>query len=145
MNFDSSRARDTNELPTPWLASLVELALKKCCRGDRSNLQRLHTLTWGLLSETSFEQIYALSESRIQPGEVVLQFLPGLSSALVFGVEQGRLEMLSNSRVQLTERGNAHVDQILKTDALFEEEIARMNKLGHKLTQKKVGKYARGL
>lgn len=104
-----------------WRVAILILSLKICCKGGKSNLQRLYVLNWAIRTSESREEFKEVISGRLSPEDVIVRFDPGLVRALDFAIGEGLVLRIGGDRVELSESGSRFADELSKSD-LFDVE-----------------------
>lgn len=101
-----------------WKVSVILLILLKCCRAGRSTLQRVHVLNWAIRNKESREDFKHVVQGKLEPGDVIVRYEPGLHRAIDFALGQKLLSRIGGDRVQLTATGRSYARKLTANDCL---------------------------
>jgi hypothetical protein len=101
---------------------LIVLILKLCCRGEKSNLLKLHLFSWALTSEKNMCIIREYLESNFQSDFSVWGIEPTLNRALQFAISENICGIIDGRTYALAEKGNQFFNLINSDTLLFEKE-----------------------
>lgn len=102
--------------------SLIVLILKICCRGEKSNLLKLHLFSWALTSDSNMNEVRGYLESDFQTDFTIWGIEPTLNRALQFAVSENICDLTNGRIYGLTEKGTKFYDQIMQDMELLIKE-----------------------
>jgi len=109
---------------------LLVLILKLCCRGDRSNLLKLHLFSWALTSEKNMQKLRDYINSNFQTEMSVWGIEPALNRGLQLAVADGICEIIDGKSYKLTEKGLKFYEIINEDIDLFSIEKSFLSFIG---------------
>jgi hypothetical protein len=102
--------------------ALIVIILKYCCRGETSNLLKLHLFSWALTSEKNMNELRYYVTSNFQTGFSVWGIEPALNRALQLAVAENICDIVNGKNYKLTKKGNLFFEMIVADKELFEIE-----------------------
>ena len=123
------------ELRPDWKIGAVLLILHLSSHGGKSSLRRLHILNWALRSSknrTEFEQV---REHQLPLFSFQFRFEPALGRAINLAVGEKLIEWVGGNRLQITAKGKRWVTEILKDEAVMQEERDFLKRIGKSITE----------
>ena len=109
---------------------LLVLILKLCCRGDRTNLLKLHLFSWALTSEKNMQKLRDYINSNFQTEMSVWGIEPALNRGLQLAVADGICEIIDGKSYKLTEKGLKFYEIINEDIDLFSIEKSFLSFIG---------------
>lgn len=110
--------------------ALIVMILKYCCRGESSNLLKLHLFSWALASEKNMEELRDYVISNFKTDFSVWGIEPALNRALQLAVAENICDIVSGKNYKLTEKGNKFFEMIKADRELFEIEKTFLTFIG---------------
>ena len=107
--------------PMYKIAMLV-LILKICCRGEKSNLLKLHLFSWALSSENNMNKLKNYIESNFQTEMSVWGIEPALNRGLQLAIADGICQIIDGKSYKLTEKGIKFYNMLKEDKDLFDIE-----------------------
>ena len=119
--------------------ALIVMILKYCCRGETSNLLKLHLFSWALTSEKNMKELRNYVTSNFSTDFSVWGIEPALNRALQLSIAEGICDLVHGKYYKLTDKGNKFF-KMIKVDAnLFETEKSFLTFLGKScITDKRI-------
>lgn len=102
--------------------ALIVLVLKLCCRGETSNLIKLHLFSWAFTSKKNMKELQDYVASNFKTDFSVWGIEPALNRALQLAVAENICEILHGKNYKLTEKGNKFFEMIEQDSQLFDVE-----------------------
>jgi hypothetical protein len=128
------------DLRPAWRIGLLVLLLKKCCRGHRTSLARLHVLSWGFRSVEGRQQLLAAVQGHLSPDSLVVRFEPFLVQAVDFALGEGLVRRDGGNKIELTPAGETLAEELESTEMAFAAEKNLMGQIRTKVTEDLVQK-----
>lgn len=102
--------------------ALIVMILKFCCRGESSNLLKLHLFSWALGSDKNMKELRDFIISNFKTDFSVWGIEPALNRALQLAIAENICEVTGGKIYKLTEKGNRFFELIDADKELFEIE-----------------------
>jgi hypothetical protein len=102
--------------------AIIVLVLKLCCRGESSNLLKLHLFSWALTSEKNMKELRDYVTSNFKTDFSIWGIEPALNRALQLAVAENICEIVNGKNYKLTEKGTRFYEMIKADNELFEKE-----------------------
>lgn len=128
------------ELRPDWKIGAVLLILHLSSHGGKSSLRRLHILNWALRSSKNRAEFEQVREHQQPLFSFQFRFEPALGRAINLAVGEKLIEWVGGDRLQITAKGKRWVTEILKDEAVMQEErdfLQRIGKVSPSLWQQK--------
>lgn len=129
------------DLRPDWRIATILLLLKRCCRGGKSSLLRLHVLNWAIRSKHGQAAALAFVDGNLAADAVLVRYEPALNRALAFATAEGLVQHVGG-RIVLGEKGKTLAAQIDGEQGLMEREKVFVKTLGLRLTEDAVNRLA---
>lgn len=110
--------------------ALIVMTLKYCCRGESSNLLKLHLFSWSLASEKNMKELRDFVTSNYKTDFSVWGIEPALNRALQLAVAENICDIVGGKNYKLTEKGNKFFEMINADKELFEIEKTFLSFIG---------------
>lgn len=110
--------------------ALIVIILKYCCRGESSNLLKLHLFSWALASEKNMIELRNYVTSNFQTDFSVWGIEPALNRALQLAVAENMCDIINGKNYKLTEKGNKFFEMIKADTELFDIEKSFLTFIG---------------
>lgn len=110
--------------------ALIVMTLKICCRGESSNLLKLHLFSWALASEKNMKELRDYVISNFKTDFSVWGIEPALNRALQLAVAENICDIVNGKNYKLTEKGNRFFEMIMADKELFEIEKSFLSFIG---------------
>ena len=110
--------------------ALIVMILKICCRGESSNLLKLHLFSWALASEKNMKELRDYVTSNFKTDFSVWGIEPALNRALQLAVAENICEIVNGKNYKLTEKGNKFFEMIKADAELFDIEKTFLSLIG---------------
>ncbi len=123
------------DLRPAWRLGLLVLLLRRCCRGGRTSLVRLHVLSWGFRSAEGRAQLLEVAQGRQSPDALVVRFEPFLIQAVEFALAEGVVLRDGGNRIQLAEPGKELAQELENATSAFASEKQTMSELRTKISE----------
>lgn len=119
--------------------ALIVMILKYCCRGETSNLLKLHLFSWALASEKNMKELCDYVKSNFSTDLSVWGIEPALNRALQLSIAENICDLINGKYYKLTKKGNKFFEMIKADTDLFETEKAFLTFIGKGLiTDKRI-------
>ncbi len=118
-----------------WRVSLLVLLLRKCCRGDKSSLRRIHVLSSAARSKEVAETLLDAIENVIPPGLVIVRIEPALNRAIDYAIGEGLVKRGKKDRLELTSAGKKFADELMQNPLLLASEKRFINAVGYRVNE----------
>lgn len=125
-----------NYRPIYVLAQIV-LILAICCRGNRSNLLKLHLFSWALKSTDNSEKLISWVASDFKTEFSVWGIDPVLNRGLQYAVAD-KIVIINNGTYKITEKGLQFYNLISKDQDILGESKLLLNAIGKRITDRKI-------
>jgi hypothetical protein len=110
------------DLRPVWRIFIILLMLRLCCRGGKSNLQRLSVLNWAVRSPENRSHFLEVVEGQRRPEDIIVRHDPAFSRALDFAIGEKLIERVPGSKFLLKERGQSAAEAILRMERCLDLE-----------------------
>lgn len=110
------------DLRPVWRISIILLMLHLCCRGGKSNLQRLSVLNWAVGSSENRSRFLDVVRGDRRPEDIIVRHDPAFSRALDFAIGEKLVERVPGSKFSLKERGKSAAEAILRMEPCLDLE-----------------------
>jgi len=110
--------------------ALIVMILKFCCRGEASNLLKLHLFSWALASVKNMKELSDYITSNFKNDFSVWGIEPALNRALQLAVAENICDLINGKNYKLTEKGNKFFEMIKSDMELFEIEKTFLTYIG---------------
>ena len=110
--------------------ALIVMILKYCCRGESTNLWKLHLFSWALASEKNMKELRDYVTSNFKTDFSVWGIEPALNRALQLAVVENICDIVNGKNYKLTEKGNKFFEMITADKELFEIEKTFLTFIG---------------
>jgi hypothetical protein len=119
--------------------ALIVMILKYCCRGETSNLLKLHLFSWALASEKNMKELCDYVTSNFSTDFSVWGIEPALNRALQLSIAEDICDLINGKNYKLTEKGNKFVKMIKADTDLFKTEKSFLTFIGKSsITDKRI-------
>jgi hypothetical protein len=125
------------ELRPMWRVAVVALILHICCRGSRSNLQRLYVLNWAVRTPEARSEFSELLDGKLKPSDVIVRFDPGLLRAIDLATGAQLVKRIGGDKFELTERGHTFAKAVLDSGG-FETEKQYFDSIRRRVPESKI-------
>lgn len=123
------------ELRPDWKISAVLLILHLSSHSGKSSLRRLHILNWALRSSKNRAEFEQVREHQQPLFSFQFRFEPALGRAINLAVGEKLIEWVGGDRLQITAKGKRWVTEILKDEAVMQEERDFLKRIGKSITE----------
>jgi hypothetical protein len=123
------------ELRPDWKIGVVLLILHLSSHGGKSSLRRLHILNWALRSSKNRAEFEQVREHQQPLFSFQFRFEPALGRAINLAVGEKLIEWVGGDRLQITPKGKRWVTEILKDEAVMQEERDFLKRIGKSITE----------
>ena len=123
------------ELRPDWKIGAVLLILHLSSHGGKSSLRRLHILNWALRSSKNRAEFEQVREHQQPLFSFQFRFEPALGRAINLAVGEKLIEWVGGDRLQITAKGKRWVTEILKDEAVMQEERDFLKRIGKSITE----------
>ena len=123
------------ELRPDWKIGAVLLILHLSSHGGKSSLRRLHILNWALRSSKNRAEFEQVREHQHPLFSFQFRFEPALGRAINLAVGEKLIEWVGGDRLQITAKGKRWVTEILKDEAVMQEERDFLKRIGKSVTE----------
>ena len=123
------------ELRPDWKIGAVLLILHLSSHGGKSSLRRLHILNWALRSSKNRAEFEQVREHQQPLFSFQFRFEPALGRAINLAVGEKLIEWVGGDRLQITAKGKRWVTEILKDEAVMQEERDFLERIGKSITE----------
>ena len=123
------------ELRPDWKIGAVLLILHLSSHGGKSSLRRLHILNWALRSSKNRAEFEQVREHQQPLFSFQFRFEPALGRAINLAVGEKLIEWVGGDRLQITAKGKRWVTEILKDEAVMQEERDFLQRIGKSITE----------
>lgn len=123
------------DLRPGWRIGFLVLALKNCCRDQRTSLARLHVLSWGFRSAGARKELQAAIENRLSPDSLVVRFEPFLVQAVDFAIGEGLIRRVGGRKIELTANGLILAEELEAEEEAYVVEKRFMSTIRTKVTE----------
>jgi len=123
------------ELRPDWKIGAVLLILHLSSHGGKSSLRRLHILNWALRSSKNRAEFEQVREHQQPLFSFQFRFEPALGRAINLAVGEKLIEWVGGDRLQITAKGKRWVTEILKDEAVMQEERDFLKRIGNSITE----------
>ena len=110
--------------------ALIVMILKYCCRGESTNLWKLHLFSWALASEKNMKELRDYVTSNFTTDFSVWGIEPALNRALQLAVAENIRDIVKGKNYKLTEKGKMFFGMIKADTELFEIEKSFLTFIG---------------
>ncbi len=110
--------------------ALIVMILKYCCRGESTNLWKLHLFSWALASEKNMKELRDYVTSNFTTDFSVWGIEPALNRALQLAVAENICDIVKGKNYKLTEKGKMFFGMIKADTELFEIEKSFLTFIG---------------
>lgn len=117
-----------------WRLALVVMLLKKCSRGEKSSIARLHILDWAIRNTEGQRQLLAFLEDKPMFRFAAVRYDPALLRALLFGKAED-LIAIKKGKIQLIDFGKGFAAELEEKKDMFVHERVFMQILGKRFTE----------
>ena len=118
------------------------LVLRMASRGGKSGLPRLHLFNWAFMRNDRSARLIEAAKSKTLR-VTAWGFDPALAIALNYGVAEGLVRTVSTG-YELTDRGIALADSVIKDKDVFSTEKAILMTIGKDITEGMIEAVAKG-
>jgi len=123
------------ELRPDWKMGAVLLILHLSSHGGKSSLRRLHILNWALRSSKNRAEFEQVREHQQPLFSFQFRFEPALGRAINLAVGEKLIEWVGGDRLLITAKGKRWVTEILKDEAVMQEERNFLKRIGKSITE----------
>ena len=121
--------------------ALIAMILKYCCRGETSNLLKLHLFSWALASEKNMKELQDYVTSNFTTDFSVWGIEPALNRALQLAVAENICDVINGKNYKLTEKGSKFFEMIKGDPQLFDIEKIFLTFIGkNQITDNRITK-----
>lgn len=118
------------------------LVLRHSSRGGKSTLPRLHLFNWALKRTERLQKLVDATQAKILH-ITAWGFDPAVAIAIRYAVAEGLIRTISTG-YQITEKGQAFIDEVLEDDTAFAQERLLLKEIGKDITERMVEDVAKG-
>jgi hypothetical protein len=110
--------------------AFIVMILKLCCRGESSNLLKLHLFSWALSSRNNMDELRDYVTSLFKTDFSIWGIEPALNRALQLAVAENICDIVQGKRYKLTQKGNKFYEMIKSDNELFGIEKSFLSFIG---------------
>lgn len=118
------------------IISIILLILKLNCRSSKGSLLKIQFLCWVLKHDFIMDYILKnISDKEYKYSLPVVHLDPAINRAIQFSISDDLIAFISSGKIQITEKGDKYISEILKENNMFTKEIDFLKSLGKRISE----------